>query len=150
MSTYTQILYQIVFGSKNCRSFMTPINQENLFNYIAGIARNKKCIPYCIGGHSNHLHLVVHIHPTAALADIIRDVKKGSNDWLMDNKHDYPFFSGWQIGYAAFTYDYQAKGNLVKYVKNQLQHHNKVAFHDELKKLLEECGIKYDNRYLFV
>jgi putative transposase len=150
MSTYTQILYQIVFGSKYCTSFITSKNQETLFNYIAGIARNKKCIPYSIGGHGNHLHLVVHIHPTVALADFVRDVKKGANDWILKNIHDYSCFPGWQIGYGAFTYNYQAKSNLVSYVKNQFEHHKKVSFQDELKKLLEESGIKYDERYLFV
>jgi putative transposase len=150
MSTYTQILYQIVFGSKNCIPFLTTQNQGMLFNYMAGIAQNKKCVPYCIGGHSNHLHLIIHLHPTESLSDFIRDIKKGANDWMLENNSNYFSFTGWQIGYGAFTYDYSSKHKLINYVKSQVEHHRKVTFQEELIKLLEEFEIKYDLKYLFV
>jgi putative transposase len=150
MSTYTQILYQIVFGSKNCTPFLTTKNQENLFNYIAGIARNKKCIPYSINGHRNHLHLVVYLHPSVSLADLIRDIKKGAHDWMLKNMNSYLSFPGWQVGYAAFTYDCHAKSNLINYVNNQAVHHKKLTFQKELIRLLEESGINYELRYLLI
>ena len=150
MTTYTQILYQIVFGSKNCIPFLTNQNQEVLFNYIAGITRNKKCIPYCIGGHGNHLHLIIHLHPSESLSDFIRDIKKGSTDWMQENKNSFMLFPGWQVGYGAFTYDFSSKNNLVNYVRNQAEHHKTHTFQKELAELLEEFGIKYELRYLFV
>lgn len=42
MSTYTEILYQIAFGSKSYTSFLTIQNQDPLFNYNAGIVNWKK------------------------------------------------------------------------------------------------------------
>ena len=66
MSTYTQILYQVVFGSKKCVRFLTRTNQEELFRYMAGILKNKKCFPYVVGGHSNHIHLVFSLHRTGS------------------------------------------------------------------------------------
>ena len=52
MSTYTQILYQIIFGSKDYTNFLTKLNQDKLYNYIAGILWNKKCKPHIVGGTS--------------------------------------------------------------------------------------------------
>ncbi len=42
MSTYTQILYQIVFGTKNNEQSMAGSGQESLYKYIWGILKNKK------------------------------------------------------------------------------------------------------------
>ena len=39
MSTYTQILYQIVFGTKNNEQSMAGSGQESLYKYIWEIGR---------------------------------------------------------------------------------------------------------------
>ena len=64
MSTYTQILFQIVFGTKNNECTMIESGQESLYKYIWGILKNKKCHLYRIGGVEDHIHIVTHIHPT--------------------------------------------------------------------------------------
>jgi putative transposase len=64
MSTYTQILYQLVFGSKDYTPFLSKENEEIIFGYIAGVLKNKSCHSYIVGGASNHIHIITHIHPT--------------------------------------------------------------------------------------
>jgi hypothetical protein len=48
MSTYTQIFYQIVFGTKNNERTMTESGQETLYKYIWGILKNKKCLEHLL------------------------------------------------------------------------------------------------------
>ncbi len=50
--------------------------------------------------------------------------------------------------FGAFTYSISAKDNLIKYVKNQKEHHRKVSFRDEYITLLKEHGIEFDEKYL--
>ncbi len=57
-------------------------------------------------------------------------------------------FDGWQEGYGAFTYTYSAKDNLIRYVSNQQEHHKKISFYEELKNLLIENEINFNERYL--
>ena len=45
MSTYTQILYQVVFGSKDHIPFMTTENENMLFAYISGVLKKNPVIP---------------------------------------------------------------------------------------------------------
>ena len=149
MSTYTQILYQIVFGSKNCVPFLNTLNQGLLFNYIYGIVQNKKSVPYIVGGHSNHIHIIVSLHPTESLSEFIRDIKRASHKWMEENK-SFSDFIGWQVGYGGFTYDYSSKRNLIRYVENQAEHHKKIDFQDELVMIFKEQGIEYDLKYLFI
>lgn len=128
MSTYTQILYQIVFGSKNCAPFLNSQNQTNLYNYIYGIVQNKNSVPYIVGGHSNHIHIITTLHPTVSLSESIRDIKKASHNWMTEKKDLYSTFYGWKVGYGAITYNYFSKKNLIHYVKNQNEHHKKNRF----------------------
>jgi len=58
MNTYTQILYQIVFGPKNNEKTLSGKNRLNLYNYMYGIFRNKNCHLYRIGGTSDHIHIL--------------------------------------------------------------------------------------------
>jgi putative transposase len=150
MSTYTQILYQIVFGSKNGTSFLIPQNQDRLFNYIAGIISNKKCIPYKIGGHLNHLHLIIYLHPAQSLSNLVRDVKRASHNFMTDQNTIFSDFRGWQVGYGGFTYNYSSKKDLILYVENQAKHHQQISFQDELIKLLNEYRIVFDEKYLLM
>jgi putative transposase len=150
MSTYTEILYQIVFGSKNCTPFLNLQNQNKLFNYVAGVVSGKKCVPYIIGGYSNHLHLIIFLHPTESLSNIVRDIKRASHFWMTEQENTFCAFPGWQVGYGAFTYNYSSKMNLIRYVENQTEHHKKISFQVELIEFLNEYGIDFDAKYLFL
>ena len=150
MSTYTKIVYQLVFGSKDYTPFLTPSNKEILFKYIAGILKNKSCHPYIVGGYENHLHIVFDLHPSLALADLIRDIKRSTSRMMKENKSEFRSFPGWQVGYGAFTYSYQSVENLINYVSSQEAHHRKVTFKEELINLCVQLGIPYDDKYLLI
>jgi putative transposase len=147
MATYTQILYQIVFGTKNHEMTLTKPNREQLFKYISGIIKNKKCHLYQINGVENHIHILTHLHPTVALADLIKDIKLASSDCI-HKKDLFPLFRGWQDGYSAFTYSYEAKGNLIRYIQNLEAHHQRESFSDELLKSYKEYNIEFNEKYL--
>jgi putative transposase len=148
MSTYTQILYQLVFTTKDRKNILLADGQEKLYRFIWGILKNKNCHLYRINGTENHLHIVTHIHPTVAPALLIKDIKLAASD-LIKNEKIFPSFNGWQDGYGAFTYAFSAKDNLIEYVKNQKEHHKVVSFRDEYIALLKEHGIEFDEKYLF-
>jgi REP element-mobilizing transposase RayT len=70
MSTYTQLLYQIVFSTKNREMTMIESGQDKLYKYITGVLKSKNCHLYRIGGVEDHLHLITHIHPMIAIAQL--------------------------------------------------------------------------------
>ena len=147
MSTYTQLLYQIVFSTKHREPVLVKENRPQLFKYIWGILKNKKCHLYRINGVEDHLHLITHIHPTIAISDFVKDIKLASSDFIKEEKL-FKEFTNWQIGYAAISYSIDAKDNLIEYVKKQEEHHKKITFREELILLLNEHGIEFDEKYL--
>jgi putative transposase len=148
MSTYTQILYQIVFTPKDREPTMIESGQERLYRFIWGILQKKNCHPYQINGIEDHLHIITHLHPEIAPAFLVKDIKLACSEFIK-KEGIFPQFNGWQVGYGAFTYSISAKDNLIRYVKNQKEHHTKISYKVEYIGLLKEHGIEFDERYLF-
>ncbi len=147
MSTYTQILYQLVFSTKQREQTLDKENRPELFKYIWGVLNKSNCHLYRINGVEDHLHIITDLHPSVALADLIKNIKLASSGFIKNNKV-FRNFNGWQDGYGAFTYSIKEKDRLIDYVKNQEEHHKVISFRDEYKNLLEEHEIEFDEKYL--
>jgi len=148
MSTYTQIIYQIVFSTKRRERTLTANGRDELFKYITGLLKNKNCHLYQINGVEDHLHIVTHLHPTVALSSLVKDIKVSSALYVKEHNL-FENFSSWQEGYGAFTYSIKEKDRLIEYVKNQVEHHRIKTFHEEYIEFLKEYEIAFDEKYLF-
>ena len=146
MSNYTQILYQLVFSTKYRTKTLVKQDRDTLYKYVWGILKNNKCKVHRIGGIEDHIHIVFSLHPTVALSNLIRDIKLSATTFIKE-QNIFPDFVGWQAGYAAFTYSIDSKDELVKYVMNQEEHHKLQDSKEELRELLEKCGIEIDEKY---
>ncbi len=146
MASYRQILYHIIFRTKNSKKTLPLDKLDKLFAYIMGIIKNKNCHLYRINGMEDHIHILSDLHPGIALADYVRDIKTSTSVWLKQ-QDGFQLFDGWADGYAAMTYSYKEKETLINYVKNQQNHHKNVSFEEELRKLLESQRIQIDDRY---
>jgi len=147
MSTYTQILYHIVFSTKNRERHLVEDRREDLFRYVWGIINNKKSHLYRINGVDDHIHILTSLHPTVCLSDMVRDIKTGTSTWIKDNDV-FPHFTHWQDGYGGFTHSTREKDGLIEYIKGQEEHHKQVSFRDEFRNLLIEAGIEFDEKFL--
>ena len=147
MSTYTQIYYHIVFSTKNRERVLSAGRRDELFRYIAGVIRKHDCHAYCAGGYEDHVHILTHVRPTLALADLVKDIKVASSSWISKEKV-FPNFTHWQDGYAAFTVSHAEKDRVVEYIQDQPEHHRRFSFHEELRRFLLEHRVEFDERYL--
>ncbi|OFX42750.1 MAG: transposase [Bacteroidetes bacterium GWA2_30_7] len=147
MSTYTQIMYQIVFSTKERERTLKADKRKELFKYTWGILKNKNCHLYQIGGIEDHIHIITHLHPSISLASLVKDIKLAGSEYIKNNNL-FSDFSGWQNGYGAFTYAFKDKDKLIEYVKNQEIHHHKKTFREEFIELLNEHCIEFDEKYL--
>lgn len=146
MSTYTQILYHIVFATKNREPALSKNRRDDLYKYIWGILKNRDAHLYRIGGVEDHVHLLCSLHPSVALADLVKEIKVASSGWIKANDA-FPGFTHWQGGYGAFTCSPRSKNRIIEYIKNQEPHHTKETSGNELQRLLAEAGIEYDQKH---
>ncbi len=55
----------------------------------------------------------------------------------------------WQKGYGAFSISPSHRPALERYMASQREHHTKVTFQDEFRRLLKKYQIPYDERYVW-
>jgi REP element-mobilizing transposase RayT len=146
--TYTNLLYHIVFSTKERRQLITPAIEGELFDYIGGIIRGLKGVQLEIGGIADHIHVLAKFKPTLSLSDAVRDIKANSSKWLNEEKAKIYKFA-WQDGFAAFTVSESQVERVVEYIRNQKNHHKRKTFKQELIELLVKNRVEYEERYLW-
>ena len=145
--SYVQFYTHIVFHTKNNIKFIREEIEDELYSYLGGILRNYKSIPIQIGGTSDHVHVLCTLPKTMTPADLVEEIKKSSSKWIKTKGSHYRNFY-WQDGYGGFSVGWSQVNIVKNYIRNQKEHHRKVEFIDEYKKLLDEYGISYEERYL--
>ncbi len=108
-----------------------------------GRKRSQSQIEKSFGGVEDHIHIFTSIHPSVAVAYLVKDIKLASSDYIKNQKL-FPDFNYWQVGYGNFTYSFKDKDRVIEYIKNQERHHNHKTYKEELIELLIEHGIEYD------
>ena len=58
-NTFSCLNIHCVFSTKQRVGILNPDIQERLWPYMGGIAKQNGMIPKCIGGVSDHVHLLV-------------------------------------------------------------------------------------------
>jgi putative transposase len=146
MSSYRQHLYHLVIRTKDSHPVIDQDHAGQLYSYISGFIKNKSSHLYRINGVENHLHILTDIHASIAPANFLKEIKVSSSIWM--KKGDFfPLFKGWSDGYGSFTFSYRDLERLVDYVKNQQEHHKKHSYEQECRRLIEEAGLKIDERF---
>ena len=145
---YTKLIYHIVLRTHQGTAPITEAHERDLYMYIFGFCKNHQCLLYRIGGMPDHIHMLVGLHPTIALASFVHDLKIATNSFMSANRDRFPKFVKWEQGYCALTYAEADKERVIQYIVNQKEHHRILSARDELIALLQECGVEYDERYI--
>lgn len=146
--TYSQIYIQIVFAVKYRQSLIHASWEEELYKYITGIVTNKGQKMLAINGMPDHIHIFIGMKPSCCLSDLVREIKKASNEFIEEKKFTKHKFQ-WQGGFGAFSYSHSSLDNVIRYIKNQKQHHRKKTFKEEYEEFLTLFQIEFKDEYLF-
>lgn len=146
-STHLSLNCHIVFSTRNREPWIGQPWRDQLHAYIGGIISQMHGIPLAIGGVADHVHVLVGLRATHSLAEMVRDMKRGSSRWVHETRRLAAF--AWQEGYGAFTVSPSRVEAARTYICNQAEHHRRKTFQEEYLELLKEANIEYDERYLW-
>lgn len=147
-TTFTNLLYHIIFSTKERVPMIREDIRERLYEYMGGIIRGEGGVLLEIGGVPDHVHLLAKLKADKAVSDMLRLIKSNSSKWVNEERLITGHF-GWQTGYAAFSVSESQVTRVRKYLQSQESHHVKVTFKEELIALLKKNRIEYDERYIF-
>ncbi|MDX6383225.1 MAG: REP-associated tyrosine transposase [Blastocatellia bacterium] len=147
-NTYSQIYIQTVFAVDGRLSLIQPAFKEELYKYMTGIVTNSRQKLIAINGMSDHVHILIGLKPAMALADLVRDIKADSSNFINKKKWVRGRFS-WQEGYGAFSYGHSQLDTIISYIRNQERHHHRRTFKDEYLAWLKKFEIPFEEKYVF-
>jgi putative transposase len=120
--TYTSLHYHVIFSTKNREPWLTESIRGRLWPYLGGIARENRMNALEVGGVSDHVHALVAIPATLAVAKAVQLIKGGSSIWVKETFRELPGFS-WQDGYGAFSVSESQIETVRDYIRRQVEHH---------------------------
>lgn len=146
-STYLSLHYHLVFSTRDRQPIIDPLWQPRFYTYIGGIVNKLGGIPNAIGGTDNHVHLLIGLQATHKMCDVLQEIKQTSSYWVNSTFGLNNF--AWQKGYGAFSVSQYEMGKIKEYIAQQPEHHQQKSFEQEYLEVLQDNGIKYDERYLW-
>ena len=142
------ILVHIVFSTKHRKPMVQDSERDELHAYIGGIVSRLSGVLLRAGSVEDHIHLLV-AHPrTCSPADLVQEIKTGSSKWIKTVDRRYEDFH-WQSGYGMFSISPSHRKSVERYIDGQKEHHLKVSFQDEFRRLLKKYEIEFDERYVW-
>ena len=140
--TYASNFIHCVFSTKDRCPLIPAARTTELYAYLGGIARGEGFSLISAGGTANHIHLLFDLPASCSLAQAVQKLKGSSSKWM-------GLGFSWQEGYGAFSVSSSQVPVVKRYIQNQEEHHRRRDFEQEFVVLLRNCGIEYDERYVF-
>lgn len=149
MSSHQQLLYHLVFSTKERRQLLKRDKfRDEVWRYMAGVCSNLQGHALRVGGYYDHAHLLVRIPAKIAVADFVRQLKSSTSKHI-NERRDAVLKFHWQDGYGAFTVSQSKVEAVIRYIDNQVQHHAKRSFKDEFLKMLADHEVEHDPKYIW-
>jgi REP element-mobilizing transposase RayT len=113
--TFTNIVYHIVFSTKDRRPFLAPEMAPRIYSYLGGVIRDEKEVLYEIGDTEEHIHLLIRWRPDETISNLVGNMKRSATIYIHDTfTHLSDFY--WQEGYRAFTVSYSQVDKVKVYI----------------------------------
>lgn len=138
----------IIFSTKHRQPFIQPSVEQELHRYLGGTCNELESQVIRIGGYVDHVHILCFLSKKIALMTLVEKIKTSSSKWMKTKGPVYENFY-WQDGYGGFSVNPFDMGELIRYLENQHTHHSKTGFQEEYRRILNDLGVAYDERYLW-
>ena len=146
--SYVNLLYHIVFSTKDREPCITEARQPRLYDFMGGLVRKRGGVTYAINGMEDHVHVFARLRQDKSVSDMVRDFKAFSSGWMYRVFPELKDFT-WQNGYGAFTVSASQAKAVTDYIERQKQHHESRTFKQEFVSLLRKNHLEFDERYLW-
>ena len=118
---YYQLFYHLVWATKNREPLLSPSVEPVILGFLRSKAIGLGGVLFALNCMVDHVHMVVTIPPSIAVAKFVGQVKAVASTRFNKSGIGPDFF--WQEEYGAFTLDSKRLPNFIDYVERQKEHH---------------------------
>jgi putative transposase len=144
----SRVILHIIFSTKDREPWLDANVRPRMHAYLATICRDLGADFVHVGGVSDHVHVLTTLPRTLSQAQFIEQIKKTSSKWIKTVEARYRGFF-WQRGYGAFSVSPSQLEGVLRYVREQPEHHRTHTFQEEYRALLRKNGVNFDERYVW-
>lgn len=137
----TRSYFHIVFSTKHRYKCLFRDRKEKLYQYITGIIKNKKSELLIINGMEDHIHILINLHPTVALSDMVKVIKQSSSKRIQETMF-FPLFDGWTSEYFACSVSPSHIKGVKEYIEKQEEHHSIKEYEEEVVDFVTKMGLE--------
>ena len=80
----TKNLIHLIFSTKNRSPTIHDDIRSDLHEYAAGILRDLNSPSLLMNSVSDHIHVLLNLHKTRSLSDVIMEFKRGTSIWVKE------------------------------------------------------------------
>ncbi len=120
-----------------------------LYRYMSSILRDTVNSPaIAINGVEDHVHVhvLLLLSRTHAIAKVIEVAKSESSKWVKRQTDETRGFR-WQSGYGVVSVSESNIPRVRHYIQDQERHHRRMSFQREFRELCIRHALKLDERY---
>jgi putative transposase len=137
-NVYSEINLHITWHTKLSNPVLVETIENRVHHYLEHKAREAKSVCFhALGGTENHIHLVVTIPPSLLISDWIGKLKGGSSFYINHEIANRKLLD-WQEGYGVVSFGTKDLAWVIRYVKNQKEHHAAGSINQRLERFDEE------------
>jgi REP element-mobilizing transposase RayT len=138
-----------VFSTKDRRLFLQGDSfRTEMFRMLSHHVKESGCVSASVGGHVDHVHLLVGLSRTISIAQLVESVKTETSKWAKAAAGGVSAFT-WQSGYGAFSVSHSRRHEVDEYIRSQKDHHQRVSFQDEFRAFCRKHDVEIDERYVW-
>jgi putative transposase len=142
----SNIVVHLVFSTKDRQTWLRDAERDELHAYMTGIIRGQNSTMIEINSVEDHCHILFAQSKTHAPAKVIGEVKTHSSLWIKEKGSWYAGFH-WQRGYGEFSVSPTHVDRVRLYIRRQREHHARIGFQSEFRRLCLKNHVTLDERY---
>jgi putative transposase len=146
--SFHSLTYHLIWSTKDRLPWFSEEIQPRIWEYIAGIALQKRMVPLCVGGYQDHVHVLLRLPPNLDVSKAVQLLKGPSSKWIHATFPKMSTFE-WQDGYGAFTVSKSQTSEVFDYIKKQREHHRVKTFQEEYIEFLTRHEIEWNPEYVW-
>ncbi len=120
-----------VWAVSERRSLLGKTVRVVLFSHLRKTGEEKGIRILATGGSDDHMHVLLQLHPAQNLAQVVRQLKSESAEWLHGTKVVEGDFA-WEEDYLAFSVSPNVLRQVTDYLGRQDEYHRNKTLDEEL------------------
>jgi len=140
--SHIKIILHVIWGTHERTRILHAELRPKLFEHLKSSILRMKIKSERLNVQPEHIHLLMELPADCAIAEIVKQLKGESSNWINENNLIVGKFR-WARGYAALSVSVSQMEKVKQYIKNQDRHHHRQTFDEEYREFLTKYGIEY-------